>query len=157
MTHEPIGGGLGPESGVMGGEVPQETLMRYLDGELPPEERRAFEAAIENSTELRRELALYRALHEDLSGISFDRRELRDSVWARVHRRLTRPIGWILLGAGVFGWAVHLAIDYFSSTVPSWEKAATSAVVIGILLLLASVIYDRYRELLTDPYRNVER
>jgi hypothetical protein len=37
------------------------------------------------------------------------------------------------------------------------EKILTSAVVIGVLLLLATVIHDRYREYLTDPYRHLER
>jgi hypothetical protein len=38
-----------------------------------------------------------------------------------------------------------------------WEKLATGAVVIGILALLTSVIWERYREWLTDPYRDVHR
>lgn len=157
MTHEPIGTGAVPENGTTDTDVPHETLMRYLDGELPPEERKKVDAALAASTELRRELALYHTLHEDLSGISFDRRQLRDSIWSRVNRRLARPIGWMLFGAGALAWAVHVVYVYFTSTVSSLEKVATSAVVIGVLTLLATVIHDRYREYLTDPYRHVER
>jgi ferric-dicitrate binding protein FerR (iron transport regulator) len=131
--------------------------MRYLDGELPPEERRRFEAAMEASTELRREAAIYRALREDLTAVSFERGVGRDSVWGRVNRRLTRPIGWLLLIVGVAVWVGYVVYEFFASPAPSWQKMATSAVVIGVLLLFASVIYERYRELLTDPYRHVER
>jgi anti-sigma factor RsiW len=131
--------------------------MRSLDGELPPAERRRFEAAMEASTELKREAAIFRAMREDLAAISFDRRVGRDSVWVRVNRRLTRPIGWLLVTVGVVAWVALLIYEYFTSAAPSWEKMATSALGIGMLLLLASVIYDRYRELLTDPYRHVER
>ncbi|MEX0936193.1 MAG: zf-HC2 domain-containing protein [Gemmatimonadota bacterium] len=138
-------------------EVTHETLMRYLDGELPPEERRAVEARAEHSTELRRELTLYRALHEDLAGLSFDRRTARESVWGQVNRRLARPIGWLLLAAGTVAWLVYAVYTFVSSEAPPWEKLGTGAVVIGILILLASVIYERYREILTDPYRHVER
>jgi hypothetical protein len=137
--------------------VSEEALMKYLDGELPPDERRRFEAAMEDSTELRRELAIFRAMREDLAAISFDRRVGRDSIWGRVNERLTRPIGWMLVAVGIVAWVIHFVYEYFMSTVPSWQKMATSAVVIGVLLLFASVIYDRYRELLTDPYRHVER
>jgi hypothetical protein len=38
-----------------------------------------------------------------------------------------------------------------------WEKLATGAIVIGILTLLASVIWERYRDWGTDPYRDVHR
>jgi hypothetical protein len=137
--------------------VSEETLMRYLDGELPPDERRRFEAAMEASTELRREAAIFGAMRQDLAAISFDRRVGRDSVWGRVNQRLTRPVGWLLVTVGVVAWVLHFIYEYFTSAAPSWEKLATSAVGIGVLLLLASVIYDRYRELLTDPYRHVER
>ena len=38
-----------------------------------------------------------------------------------------------------------------------WEKLATGAVAIGILILFASVIWERYQEWLRDPYRDVHR
>jgi anti-sigma factor RsiW len=139
------------------GGVPAETLMRYLDGELPPEERRKVEDALERSTELRRELTLFRTLHEDLSGISFDRAQLPESVWARVNRRLARPIGWLLVGTGIALWTIHAVYLFLTSGADPWEKVATSAIVIGVLILLASVIHERYLEYLTDPYRRVER
>ena len=141
----------------MTNETHQETLMRYLDGELSPDERRLFEAAMEASTELQREATIYRAIREDLSAVSFDRRVGRDSVWGRVNRRLTRPIGWLLMIVGIAVWVGYVVYEFLVSAVPSWQKMATSAVVIGVLLLFASVIYERYRELLTDPYRHVER
>jgi hypothetical protein len=140
------------------GDLSRETLMRYLDGELPPEERREMERALEASTELQRELALYRAMHEDLAGLRLKTGAPGGrSVWTAVHRRLTRPMGWIFLNIGVLVWLVFVVYIYFTSPAPSWEKLATGAVVIGVLLLFTSVIHDRYREWLTDPYRDVER
>ena len=138
-------------------QVSHEALMQYLDGELAPTERRAVESALERSTELRRELSVFRTLHEDLAAISFDRRATRDSVWERVSKRLARPIGWLLVSTGLTAWLIHFAYLYCASAATSWEKLATSAVVIGVLVLFASVIHERYRELLTDPYRDVER
>ena len=37
-------------------------LMRFLDGELPPEEHARVQARIEASTELSREVAIFRAM-----------------------------------------------------------------------------------------------
>lgn len=138
-------------------EVSRETLMRYLDGELSPEERQRVDAALARSTELERELALYRSLHEDLSSIRLAGPDTRRSIWASVNRRLARPMGWVLLTVGVLAWVSHATWVYFSSAAPSFEKLATSAVGIGMLLLFATVIHDRYREWHTDPYNDIER
>lgn len=138
-------------------EVSHETLMRYLDGELPPEERARVDAALARSTELERELALFRSMHEDMAGIQLQGPDPRRSIWRAVNRRLARPMGWIFLVVGVLAWFSHVTWVYFSSPAPSWEKLATSAVGIGVLLLFASVIHDRYREWLNDPYNDIER
>ena len=46
---------------------------------------------------------------------------------------------------------------YLSSAIDVWEKLATSAIGLGILLVFGTVIYERRKEWLTDPYRNVYR
>lgn len=150
-------GGTGPAN--PGGEIPKETLMRYLDGELPPDERRRVDEALESSTELRRELAVYRMFHEDLSELRIRGGQPagRHSVWTSVRPRLGRPVGWLLMLAGLATWIGHVAWVYLTSPAPSWEKGATSAIVIGILILFATVIVDRVQEWQTDPYRDVER
>lgn len=146
-------GGGGPAE-----EFSRETLMRYLDGELAPDERRRVEEAVRASTELQRELAVYRMFHQDLSELRLGGAGAgRRSVWSSVRRRLGRPAGWIVLGVGVGAWIVHVVWVYLTSAAPPWEKAATSAIVIGILILLASVIVERWEEWQTDPYRDVER
>ena len=34
-------------------------------------------------------------------------------MWERVHRRITQPVGWLLLTGGVSVWAVLLLIEWF--------------------------------------------
>ena len=141
----------------MDDRISPEDLMRYLDGELPPEDRRAFEAEIDRSTELRRELAIYRAMQRDFQELSFEPPTPDRSVWGTVNRRLARPLGWLLLVGGVGLWIGYVAYMFVLSPVAPWGKAAVAAIVIGFLFLLASVIADRYRDWLTDPYRDVHR
>jgi len=138
-------------------EIGPEMLMRYLDGELGPEERRRVDRALERSTELERELALFRGIHEDLAEMPLPRPDPRRSIWGAVNRRLARPMGWVFLTIGALAWFGHVGWVYLTSAAPSWEKLATSAIGIGILLLFATVIHDRYREWLTDPYNDIER
>lgn len=139
-------------------DVSHETLMRYLDGELPPEERLQVDQALEASTELQRELAVYRMFRRDLSELRLKEGPGRSSsIWGSVRRRLSRPAGWILLALGTGAWMVHAVWVYLTSAGPAWAKMATSAIVIGMLLLLASVIVERWEEWQTDPYKDVER
>jgi anti-sigma factor RsiW len=158
MTEPPVSGNGPPAGGEDVDAIPShEDLMRYLDGELSPEERRKVEQALEGSTELQRELAVYRMFHRDLSRLRLHDPPPGRSIWGRVNRRLSRPVGWLLMALGGAVWLAHAVYLYFTSVAPWWEKAATSAIVIGILILFASVIHDRYREWTVDPYRHVER
>ena len=137
--------------------VSKEDLMRYMDGEMPPEQRVRLDAALERSTELKRELAIFRAMRTDFQGLSFDPGTYHRSVWDQVNASVTRPIGWILIVLGVIVWTAYGVYVFTTSPANAWEKLATGAIVIGILALLASVIWDRYREWGNDPYKDVHR
>ena len=141
----------------MAPRVSSDDLMRYLDGEMPPEERVRVDAELSTSTELQRELAIFRALKADFRELSFHPAQYGESVWDRVNERVTRPIGWILVAAGATVWTSYGAYIFATSSTDPWEKLATGAIAIGILMLLASVIWERYRELQNDPYRDVHR
>ena len=140
----------------MADRVTHEELMRYLDGEVGPEERARIRAAVESSTELRRELTVFKAMKDDLQTLKLGSGG-NHSIWNAVNRELTRPLGWVLLVVGSLVWAAYGIYVYFTSPVFLLEKMATSAVVIGVLLLFASVVWERYKEWLTDPYRDVRR
>jgi hypothetical protein len=131
--------------------------MRYLDGEMPPEERALVDEELATSTELQRELAIFKAIKADFQELSFHPAEYRESVWDRVNEHVARPMGWILVAAGAAAWSSYGAYVFATSSTDPWEKLATGAIAIGILTLLASVIWERYREWQHDPYRDVQR
>ena len=141
----------------MSQRVNHEDLMRYLDGEIGPEDRDRIERSLEGSTELRREIAVFRAMKDDMQTLKLTNGGHGHSVWDAVSRQLARPIGWTLLIAGALVWAVYGIYVYLTSPIFFLEKMATSAIVIGILLLFASVVWERYREWLSDPYRDLKR
>ena len=137
--------------------VSPDDLMRYLDGELEPQERVRIDAELERSTELQRELAIFRALKTDFQDLSFHPGAHRRSVWDDVNVRVTRPLGWVFLTVGAAIWMAYGVYVFATTPADPWEKLATGAVAIGILMLLASVIVERYREAATDPYRDIQR
>lgn len=137
--------------------VSHDELMRYLDGELAPNERARVDAHVAACSECRRELTVFRELKADLQVLSLRTGDLRLSVWDTVHRRLRRPVGWTLVLAGAAAWLAYGAYTFAVAPVDLWEKLAAGAVGTGMLLLLASVIWERYREWQTDPYRDIQR
>ena len=141
----------------MTGQISHDELMRYLDGEASPEERSRIESAAAGSTELSRDLTVFRLMKEDLVSLQFDPGLRRVSVWDSVHRQLTRPVGWILLVIGTAIWLGYGGYLYAVSEAEPLEKMATGAIVIGIILLLVSVIWEQYRAWLTDPYKDIQR
>jgi hypothetical protein len=141
----------------MAGRLSSDDLMRYVDGELSPDERARVEGELATSTELQRDVAIYRAMKADFQDLSFHPATYRRSVWDNVNVRVTRPIGWILLVAGAVVWMTYGVYVFATSPVDPWEKLATGAVAIGILMLFASVIWERYREWDKDPYKDVHR
>ena len=136
--------------------VEREDLMRFLDGEVTPDERAVVERYLETSSELRREVAVFRSMKEELQGLSLSGRT-GASVWRSIRRRLTVPTGWMLLGSGVVAWAGYGIWAFVASPRAIVVKLATGGIAIGILVLLAHVIVERYREYGTDPYRDVQR
>lgn len=141
----------------MSPDLSHEDLMRFLDGEMPPEEHARVEARIAASTELSRELQLFRSMKSGFQDLSFHPGTYHASVWDQVNQRLTRPIGWLLLIVGAAIWTGYGAYVFTTTPGDPWEKLATGAIVIGIIMLLASVIWERYREWLHDPYRDIYR
>lgn len=141
----------------MSRSVSNEDLMRYLDDELSPGDRARVEAALESSTELAREFAIYRSMKAGVQDLSFAGVPRDGSVWGEVNRAITRPIGWFLLSAGSVIFLVYASIVYMTSDVNPWEKIGVGGIVIGFLVLLISAAIDRAREFTTDPYRHIER
>lgn len=141
----------------MAERVTHEDVMRYLDGEASPEVRERIQREVETSTELHREVTIFKHLRDELRQLDLPGGINGRSVWTDVEQRLSRPFGWLLILVGSAIWLGYGAYTYLSAPVDWWEKTATGAIVIGIMLLLASVILEQYRRWLIDPYRDVQR
>jgi anti-sigma factor RsiW len=136
----------------------------YLDDELTPEERVAFERQVARDPDLARELEAMRAMKEVTSGMRL--RDLPDQVWDHywegTYNRIERGIGWLLLSIGAIvllaGGLYELALALLRDTVdPWWVRLAVGAVSGGLAVLLISVIRERLFMFKRDPYREVKR
>jgi anti-sigma factor RsiW len=134
---------------------PHELLGAYADGELDAADTARVAEHLTRCTECARELALIRSMGGAMRSM-VNQTEPR-GTWDAVHRRITRPVGWLLVVAGVAIWLALAIADWYRSRVLSWEWLAGSAVAIGLVLLAAGIGYEQYREWRETRYRNVMR
>lgn len=143
----------------MSRHVERATLMRYLDEELPADERGRVEVHLSECTECRREVEVFGKMKRELAELPDGRGTGRrgGSVWEAVSSRVARPLGWLLLVAGVVLWGGWAAWVFVTSEAAVFGKLVAGSVVVGLLLLLASVGWERYREWQHDPYRDIQK
>lgn len=137
--------------------VSAQDLMRYVDGELPPDQRLRVEEALAASTELQRDVAIFKSLKAGVQDLSLPGPSRERPVWDRVSAHLIRPAGWTFLIVGVVIWMGYGIYVFTTTPGDPWQKLVIAAASIGVLLLFASVIWDRYREWARDPYKDVHR
>lgn len=124
--------------------VSTQDLMRYLDGELPPDDQRRVEAALDASSELREQLHTFRSLRAGFHDLTFPAREER-SVWDKVAVRILRSRARWFVGVGVAIWLLYAAVVVRQGAVDAWTRVTVAGLAIGVLILFALVIRDRYQ------------
>jgi len=136
----------------------------YLDDELEPVERTAFEEQLGRDRRLREEVEEMRSMKSLVSGMRL--RELPDGAYdhyrERTYNRLERRVGWILLSVGAMvlvGYGLYELVVFLVSDgeLAWWIRAAIGAACVGLAILLISVVRERIFVWKRDPYREVER
>jgi len=152
------GEGTGPRPGDEECRSLREDLVLYVDGELEGEALERFRDHLARCTECQREVAIQRALKGELQAMS----EAHGgppggSVWDEVNRSLARPTGWVFFIIGAILYAAYAVYTFIQSPMDLVERLAIGLLVIGFLILLTSVGWERIKDYKTDPYKGVER
>jgi anti-sigma factor RsiW len=134
---------------------PHALLGAYADGELGPEDTATVARHLTVCTECARDVALIRSMGGAM------RQMVNDApprgVWDRVHRRIARPLAWLLITTGAAIWVALVVVQVVRSRELTWEYAAFSAIFVGGILLAIGIAYEQYREWRETRYRNVNR
>ncbi|CAN5827330.1 hypothetical protein BH23GEM9_BH23GEM9_36060 [soil metagenome] len=134
---------------------PHELLGAYADAELDAARTARVAEHLKVCTECARELALIRSLGGAMRDVVTAGGN-RD-VWPGVHRRLTRPIGWLLFATGAAVWLAMVVVEWFRHRELSWEWLAATAIGIGLALLFVGVLHEQYSDWKSTRYRDVEQ
>jgi predicted anti-sigma-YlaC factor YlaD len=138
----------------------RELLMARLDGEIAPADLAELERHLAVCGECRRELEEMGELAGLVGEIRLARPSEEDMMryWPSVYARIERGMGWGLLVAGAaiwVGYGVHAFLT--NPLMEALTKFLVALPIVGILMLLVSVIRERYHVSKTERYGEVEK
>jgi hypothetical protein len=138
-------------------------LSALLDNELSPEQKKAVADHLSGCEDCRREYASLLKLKEVTDDMKY--LDLPDRLWAGywhgIYNRIERGMGWVFLSLGAitllaFG-AWRLLNDFFlSSRPPLILKIGLGTLLFGVIVLLVSVLRERFFSRAHDRYEEVE-
>jgi anti-sigma factor RsiW len=131
---------------------PRARLSAYFDGELSADETAEVERHLDTCTECARELAIM----NQLRGVMRMPYANHRSVWDEVHRKITRPVGWLLLLAGSALWAALVLVAWWRAEL-TVEWIAVTGIGTGLLFLIIGIGHEQYRDWKTTRYKDVQR
>lgn len=138
----------------------QQQMMAYVDDELSPEERSAFERTMAGEPELAKEAVKLKNLMDLSRSMALSEptdHELR-RFWARFYNRTEWRLGWVLLSGGLIVLAAEGLYLLVTSAWLTWtQKAALLSAVVGGLLLGWNTVRLKLRTSHFDRYRGVMR
>lgn len=133
--------------------------MAYVDGELGPADRSAFEALLATRRDLQLEVTELRKL--ELLARSMAAPEPIDHEWKRISldplQRSSIGLGFAALSVGALGLAGWGGYELWASDMPLLPKLLLGALCSGALLLFLATLRGRLRTLPYDPYTEIER
>jgi len=138
-------------------------MMKALDGELAGSERSEFDTFLGNP-DCEREWKEFAHIKEATMSLQLKSPapEIWDRYWDGVYNRLERGIAWMLVTLGaviLLGWGAMEAAAalWRDADLPLYVKIGIVALCVGLLLLLFSVIRERFFTMKTDKYKGVIR
>ena len=147
-----------------GNERAQQLMMGALDGELSDTERGELNSLLDADAKLREEWQRLQNVKEVTSTMALRSppEEVWDHYWTSVYSRFERRVGWILLSLGaivLLSYGLWTAAQEIlaDATLPGVVKAAVFVVVVGTVVLLVSVIREKWFVHKSDPYKDVQR
>lgn len=133
--------------------------MAYLDGELSPQDRAAFEALLEQHPEWREEAAEMAEIVGATKQVKLRPPDptIWDNYWEEIDSRIERKVGWLItsIGAALLMLLGIWKVMMFAQN--DLVRLGILMVVVGMALLFFAVIRGRLVELPKDRYRRIRK
>ncbi len=141
-----------------------ELLQKYLDSEISNEEKEELNSIINENEEFRKEFEEQIKVQEVLSKMKLKNpsSEFWDAYWTGLYNKIERGLAWIAISVGALILIAYGSIQaveqFFGDTeTPVIVKIGTVALVFGLLILLFSVLREKFYTSKRDKYKEIQR
>jgi len=138
-------------------------IEKCFDNELNVDEKTEFDSLLQNK-DLKNEFEEQKRVKEVLGKMKLKNPtvEVWDKYWLGVYNKIERSLAWIAVALGFTILIIYGSIEavekFFADTqTPGIIKFAISALVIGGLVLLFSVLREKFFTHTRDKYKEVQR
>jgi anti-sigma factor RsiW len=143
-------------------------LSAYVDGELAPQDMARIEAHLAlpaaESDYARREIAALRRLKQVAGAMRLHEppAEEWEAFWTIHYNRVERSVGWVLVTLGVAviaAWAALQAVIALlaEQDLPGYVRGGIFLVLVGLIVLLVSVVRERFFTRKHTRYKDIIR
>ena len=139
-------------------------LERQLNNENSREESTEFFNMIDNDETLKNEYEEQKRIKEVLSkmNLSNPSKEIWDHYWMNIYNRIERKLAWILVIIGstiMLGFVALQVVEqlFADNKAPILVKYGIFIFIFGLLVLLFSVIREKFASAKEDKYKEIQR
>jgi len=139
-------------------------LEKYFENNLTDSESQEFETLINSNAKLKQEFEEQKKIKEVLKKMTLKNpsKEVWDGYWLGIYNRIERGIAWIAISIGAiifFGYASIEAVNSFinDTQTPPIVKVGISILFFGALLLIFSLLREKFFTSKHDKYKEVQR
>ena len=137
---------------------------KYLDEDITAEEKSELDDLLASDSELKKEFDEQVRIKGVLTKMKLKNPsvEIWDSYWLGVYNKLERGLAWILVSIGATILLVYGAYEAVSemlkdTSTPAFVKIGVTALLVGGLILLLSVLREKLFTRKHDKYKEIQR
>ncbi len=139
-------------------------LEKYFENEITEKEKIEFEILLENNQQFKEEFEEQKKIKEVFKKMKLKNpsEEIWDSYWENIYNKFERSIGWLAVFIGallLIGFASVQFVNqlYNDNSSPLIIKIGTVFLVFGFLVLLFSIIREKFFTNKNDKYKEIQR
>ncbi len=139
-------------------------MERFWDNDLSTTERDEFDNIIRNDKELKKEFEEQQKTREVLSKMRLKNPTVNiwDNYWVGIYNRIERGFAWIAIILGSLILLVYGSIELVNellknSEIPSIVKTGIAILTAGLIVLLFSIVREKWFVSKTDQYKEIQR